>query len=137
MYERSRFVFFTVTLKECINMGNAAAQVSKLLSIGARLVVWGGLFGIVYILRSFFLLMFLMFVFSYIQSHVVNHLKGFISSRPLRVTIVGILFLAIVVAISSFLVPYIKTQAVNTIKNTPEYIKTSDKHLKLMIKKPS
>ena len=110
-------------------MGKTAAQVSKLLSIGARLVVWGGLFGIVYILRSFFLLMFLMFVFSYIQSHVVKHLKGVISSRPVRVTIVGIMFLAIVVTISSFLVPYIKTQAVNTIKKTPEYIKTSDIHL--------
>ena len=43
-----------------------------------RLLVWGGVFAIFYILRSFFLLLFLTFVFGYIQSRGVNKLERFI-----------------------------------------------------------
>ncbi|MGI6524119.1 MAG: AI-2E family transporter [Bdellovibrionota bacterium] len=110
-------------------MSKTEREFSHLLSIGARIIVWGGLFSVVYILRSFFLLMFLTFVFSYMQAHAVQHLKSRIKSRPLRVTLVGVIFLGLIVTVSSYLVPYIKTQAKNTITHIPEYIRTIDRHL--------
>ena len=36
------------------------------------IMVWGVLLGVIYLLRSFFLLLFLTFVFSYIQAQSVN-----------------------------------------------------------------
>ncbi len=76
-----------------------------------RVFVWGLIFAILYILRSFFLLIFLTFVFAYVQAHTVARLKPRIQSRPLRVVLVGLLLLGVIVGVGSFLVPRIKTQA--------------------------
>ena len=38
------------------------------ISLMSRILVWGSLFGVLYLLRSFFLLIFLVFIFSYIQA---------------------------------------------------------------------
>ncbi|MBK9129682.1 MAG: hypothetical protein IPM13_18135, partial [Phycisphaerales bacterium] len=44
----------------------------RIFSLGTRFLVWTLLFGILYILRPFFLLIFLTFVFAYIQAHGVD-----------------------------------------------------------------
>jgi len=58
----------------------------------ALVMVWGMLFGLVFLLRSFFLLLFLTFVFSTIQANGVARLDKFIRNRTFRVILVEILF---------------------------------------------
>ncbi|MCL2458860.1 MAG: AI-2E family transporter [Desulfobulbus sp.] len=76
----------------------------------ATVVVWGMFFGVIYLLRSFFLLLFLTFVFSYIQARSVNRLKTRIKNRIVRVVLVALLFLSILTAAGIFLVPKVKIQ---------------------------
>ena len=54
----------------------------------AIVMVWGMLFGLVFLLRSFFLLLFLTFVFSTIQANGVARLEKYIKSRTIRVVLV-------------------------------------------------
>lgn len=98
-------------------------------SILSKLLVWGGLFSVVYLLRSFSLLMFLVFVFSYIQSNVVNKLEPWISSRPIRVTLVGSLFLAWLILVGAFLIPQFRAQAVSFAINFSTYAQTLDREV--------
>lgn len=95
----------------------------------SKVLVWGGLFGIVYLLRSFSLLMFLVFVFSYIQSNVVNKLEPWITSRPIRVTLVGSLFLASLIMVGSFLIPQFREQAIGFATNFSTYAQTMDREV--------
>ncbi len=101
----------------------------RLISFAARVVVWGLLIGVIYVLRAFFLLMFLTFIFAYMQAHAVRRLKGRIKSRPIRVTIVGLVFVGIISAFVSFLVPTIKAQAYSMANNMPLYMQTLDEHI--------
>ncbi len=100
-----------------------------ILSFLSRLTVWGGLFGIVFLLRSFFLLMFLTFIFAYIQSHAVDRLKPWISNRPIRVTVVGIVFLSLIVMVGALFFPNVKEQAIGFVNNFSTYAKTLDAEL--------
>ena len=59
----------------------------RIFSLGTRTFVWVLLIGILYILRPFFLLIFLTFVFAYIQSHGVEGLRHRFRHRADRVTI--------------------------------------------------
>jgi predicted PurR-regulated permease PerM len=95
----------------------------------SKVLVWGCLFGIVYLLRSFSLLMFLVFVFSYIQSNVVNKLEPWITSRPIRVTLVGSLFLASLIMVGSFLIPQFREQAIGFATNFSTYAQTMDREV--------
>jgi len=79
-------------------------------SVLARVFVWGSLFGALYLLRSFFLLIFLTFVFAYIQSHMVERLGRYISNRPVRTVVVGTAFLLILISLGRFIVPHVKEQ---------------------------
>lgn len=94
-----------------------------------RLIVWGCLFGIVFILRSFFLLMFLTFIFAYIQTHTVDLLKPWLPSRPLRVTFVGVVFLSLLVLIGALFIPTVKAQAIGFVGNFSSYAQTLDKEI--------
>jgi len=76
----------------------------------ATVAVWGMLFGVIYLLRSFFLLLFLTFVFSYIQARSVNRLETRITNRIVRVVLVGLIFLGILTSAGIFLAPKVKTQ---------------------------
>ena len=76
----------------------------RIFPLGTRLLVWGLLFGVLYILRSFFLLIFLTFVFAYIQSTSVRSLTSVIKNRALRVVIVAAVFLSALIAIGIFLI---------------------------------
>ncbi len=100
-----------------------------ILSFLSRLTVWGGLFGVVFLLRSFFLLMFLTFIFAYIQSHAVDRLKPWISNRTLRATIVGIIFLSFLVMVGALFFPNVKEQAIGFVSNFSKYAKTLDTEL--------
>ena len=53
----------------------------RIFSLGTRLFVWGLIFLILYILRPFFLTIFLTFVFAYIQAHGVEGLSHRFKSR--------------------------------------------------------
>ncbi len=82
-----------------------------LYSVAVRILVWATLLGTVFLLRSFFLLIFLTFVFAYIQSNGVRRIRPWISSRTLRVVVVGLVFLSAIVLILAFLVPRVQHQA--------------------------
>lgn len=82
----------------------------RILPQAATLTVWGLFFGTIYLLRSFFLLLFLTFVFSYIQAQSVNRLERYITNRIARVVIVALCILGILTAAGIFLVPKVKQQ---------------------------
>lgn len=94
-----------------------------------RVMVWGGVFTVLFILRSFFLLLFLTFVFGYIQSRGANKLQPFIPHRPTRVILVAMLFLGVLVAVGVFLVPRAKDQTVLFVSQLPQYITRLDQEL--------
>jgi len=80
-------------------------------ALSSRIVVWGLLFGILYILSSFFLLIFLTFIFAYIQESGVYRLKPYIRKRILRVIIVASLLFGALTSIGFYLVPQVINQA--------------------------
>ncbi|MEM7203768.1 MAG: AI-2E family transporter [Planctomycetota bacterium] len=82
----------------------------RLFGLGSRIFVWGLLAGIIYLIRPFFLLLFLTFVFAYIQSHGVDGLAHRIGKRWVRVAVVFLVFLGTLVAIGVFLAPHIRDQ---------------------------
>ncbi len=83
----------------------------RIFSLGTRLFVWGAFFGVIYLLRSFFLLVFLTFVFAYIQAHGVRGIEHRIPNRAARVVIVFVILLASLIAIGFFVVPQLEAQA--------------------------
>ena len=94
-----------------------------------RILVWGGVFAVVFILRSFFLLLFLTFVFGYVQNRGVNRLQGAIPNRPVRVVLVATLFLGVLIAVGVFLVPRAKEQTVLFVTQLPQYVQRLDQEL--------
>lgn len=98
-------------------------------SIASKVLVWGSLLGVLYLLRSFSLLLFLVFIFSYIQSNAVNKLEGLIPRRTPRVVLVGLSFLTVFVVMIAALVPQIRYQAVNFIANSSHYAKSVDNEI--------
>ena len=93
------------------NETNRPPALERAYALASRCVVWGLFFCTLYVLRSFFLLIFLTFVFSYIQSHGVERLEPYLKSRTLSVISVGITFLCTLVLIGWFLIPQVIDQA--------------------------
>jgi hypothetical protein len=98
----------------------------RIFSLGTRTFVWALLLGVLYLLQPFLLLIFLTFVFAYIQAHGVDGLQQRIPNRPLRVVIVGLVFLGTIVATVFALTPQIKKQASDLIDNHQNYINGAD-----------
>ena len=73
-------------------MMEISAKNEKILKVASSIFVWSLIAGCLYILRSFFLLIFLTFVFAYIQSRAVEKLQPFCSRRGVRVVFVGLVF---------------------------------------------
>ena len=109
----------------------------RLIPLGMRLMVWCIFFLILYILRSFFLLVFLTFVFSYIQANGVQLLNRYFKSRSLCVVLVGLCFLGIVIGIGAYLGPRVAAQARLFAKNYPSYLKTMDSKLSALAQEHS
>ena len=91
-----------------------------------RLFVWTLLITIIYILRPFFLLIFLTFVFAYIQSHGVEGLRHRFRHRAYRVTIVFLGFLGVIVGTLYFLAPHVRNQMADFTTNYESYMDTAD-----------
>lgn len=79
--------------------------------LATRIIVWSILISVIYLLRSFFLLVLLTFVFGYTQSNGVRRLERLIPSRPGRVVLVAVVFLGLIVGISLFVFPKVHRQA--------------------------
>lgn len=104
-------------------------QTNTLISFFTKVAVWGLLFGVIYILRSFFLLIFLTFVFAYIQETGVLKTAPYIKRRPLRVILVGLALLGIIVGLLAFIVPKVKDQGETFVRKLPSYMATLDSEI--------
>ncbi|GDY01326.1 AI-2E family transporter [Planctomycetota bacterium] len=98
----------------------------RIFSLGMRLFVWALIATGIYILRPFFLLIFLTFVFAYIQAHGVQGLQSRIRNRPLRVTIVALVFLGTILATAFTLAPQIEDQGLKLYNRYPDLIAKAD-----------
>lgn len=101
----------------------------RIFGLGSRVFVWGLLFSILYILRPFFLLVFLTFVFAYILEHGVQGLAHRIPRRAIRVVLVSAVFLGTLIMIGVFLAPHFKDQASKLGDNYPTYLSKIDDQL--------
>ena len=103
-----------------------ALQQKLLRSWAARIGVWALLLLTLMLLRPFFALIFLTFVFSYLQATVIRRLERCISRRSTRVVVVGIALLGLIVGLGTFIVPATLDQARLVADNLPTYIKHTD-----------
>ncbi|MBX7144510.1 MAG: AI-2E family transporter [Oligoflexia bacterium] len=112
-------------------MGNrtSIALPENLGSLLTRIMVWVLLGFALYLLRSFFLLIFLTFVFAYIQAHAADKLANVIGSRTLRVVLVALAFLGILLSIGAFVAPRIKEQAEVFSQRHTQYLRKADNEL--------
>jgi predicted PurR-regulated permease PerM len=92
-------------------------------------LVWGLMFATIYLLRSFFLLIFLTFVFSYIQISGVGRLEKYFRSRVLRVVLVEIMVLVVISTAVIFLVPKVKAQTNLFLSQFSSYLNRVDREL--------
>lgn len=76
-----------------------------------KIFVWSMVFGVLWFLRSFFFLVFLVFVFGYVMQHGVLKLEPRIQSRRLRVVVVFLLLLATLVGLGWAVGPEMAYQA--------------------------
>src|SRR5690606_9873670 len=105
----------------------------RIFSLTTRCFVWALLIAVLYILRPFLLLVFLTFVFAYIQAHGVEGLAHRIKSRPLRVVTVGLVFLGTLFATGFTLLPQVQQQANDFLRNRVKYIADADKQVNIFL----
>jgi predicted PurR-regulated permease PerM len=106
----------------------------RIFSLLTRAFVWALLIAVLYVLRPFLLLVFMTFVFAYIQAHGVDGLAHRVKNRPLRVVIVGLVFLGTLFATGFTLVPEIQSQAKTFWENREKYITQADGELDKFLK---
>ncbi|MCC6933784.1 MAG: AI-2E family transporter [Deltaproteobacteria bacterium] len=98
-------------------------------SMLSKVLVWVMLFALLYVLRSFFLLIFLTFVFAYVQETAVSKLINRIPSRNSCVGIVGLAFLAIIIIACVVLLPQFVKQGEMFVTQIPNYVERIDNKL--------
>lgn len=101
----------------------------RIFSLTSKAFVWATLIAVLYVLRPFLLLVFLTFVFAYIQAHGVDGLAHRIKSRTVRVVFVGLVVLGTLFAIGFTLVPQVKEQANDFFQKKDKYIAQADQEL--------
>ncbi|HEB52685.1 MAG TPA: AI-2E family transporter [bacterium] len=101
----------------------------RIFSLVTRLFVWSLLIAVLYLLRPFLLLVFLTFVFAYIQAHGVEGLEHRIKNRPLRVVIVGLVFLGTLFATGFTLLPMVQEETTKFLRNREAYVSEADDQL--------
>lgn len=106
----------------------------RIFSLTTRCFVWALLIAVLYILRPFLLLVFLTFVFAYIQAHGVEGLAHRIKNRPLRVAIVGLVFLGTLFATGFTLLPQVQKQASDFLNERDKYIADADKQANIFLR---
>jgi len=108
---------------------------NRILPYVSALVVWGMLFGVIWLLRAFFLLLFLTFVFSYIQEQGVRRLAVHINARIPRVILVSLILWSTLTLAGIFLVPQVKTQATVFVGQFRTYLVRVDEEVTSLIAK--
>lgn len=101
----------------------------RIFSLATKAFVWGFLLAVLWLLRPFLLLIFLTFVFAYIQAHGVDGLAHRIKNRVLRVVIVGLVVLGTLFATGFTLAPQVKEQANAFLRDKDKYIDDADKEI--------
>ncbi len=100
------------------------------LPLATRLLVWGMFFGLLALLSSFFTLLFLTFVFAYLQSGIVDWLLRYAPKRRTSLVILtGTLFLTTVIALGVFIAPKVYQQAAGFAQGFSLYMQRIDKGL--------
>ena len=95
-----------------------------------RIAVWGIFFGLLALLSSFFTLLFLTFVFTYLQSSIVDWLLRFAPKRRTSLVIlVSSLFLSTVIALGVFIAPKVYQQAAGFAQGFSVYMQRIDKEI--------
>jgi predicted PurR-regulated permease PerM len=94
-----------------------------------KVFVWTLLAGLLFMLRSFFLLIFLTFVFSYILSQTEKKYEHRINNRLARVSIISTLFLLILICLGLVIVPLVKEQSQLLAEKFPNYVHNLDQSL--------
>ncbi|MBK8980274.1 MAG: AI-2E family transporter [Planctomycetes bacterium] len=95
-------------------------------SLASRVFVWGLIGGILYLLRPFFLLVFLTFVFAYLLEHGVEGLRHRLRNRPARVVLVTVAFLGALTSTGILLAPAFQQQARKIAREFPDYLAKID-----------
>ena len=108
---------------------------NRLLPHAANLLAWGLLIGLIYLLRSFFLLIFLTFVFAYLQTRVGRRVEGLLPNRIVRVVVVALAFISVLTAAGIFLVPKVKTQTQIFVSQFGLYLNRVDEELERLSEK--
>lgn len=90
--------------------------------LATRIVVWSLFAFILYLLRSFFLLVFLTFVFAYVQSSGIQYIQPYLKYRALSVVAVTALFLGTLAAVGIFVLPNVQQQAESFVRQFPVYL---------------
>ena len=98
----------------------------RLFALGTRIFVWGLLAGLLWVLRPFFLLVFLTFVFAYTLEHSVQGLKHRLRNRAARVVIASGVFVTTIVASGVLLAPAFEKQAHKIWAEFPMYLAKID-----------
>lgn len=106
----------------------------RIFSLTTKAFVWAMLIAVLYVLRPFLLLVFMTFVFAYIQAHGVDGLAHRIKSRTTRVVFVGLVFLGTLFATGFTLVPEIRDQATTFLEDKDKYVKQADAELNKWLK---
>jgi predicted PurR-regulated permease PerM len=88
----------------------------------AKIAVWVVFFLLIYWLRSFFLLIFLTFIFAFLQYSTGEKLKTKIKNRTVRTWLIGIVFLFLISGTIYFLVTEVKIQIRLFLHNFDNYI---------------
>jgi predicted PurR-regulated permease PerM len=110
-------------------------QWNTALPVISRAIVWIAILGVLYLLRSFFLLIFLTFVFSYIQANGVRRLEKKMPNRTLRAVTVAAVLLMLILAVGAFIIPRVKEQATIFADRYPSYLATLDKEVLMIAQK--
>ena len=98
----------------------------RIFSLSTRLIVWSLLITVIYILRPFFLLIFLTFVFAYVQTHSVEGLQHRFRKRAYRVVLVFVVFLGVIGGTGYFIAPHVQEQTQTFVSNWDEYMEEAD-----------
>jgi predicted PurR-regulated permease PerM len=99
------------------------------LAILPRVFIWTLIALLLYLLQSFSTLIFLTFVFSYIQISTGSFVERWIPGRKIRATAVALCLLGLLTAIGMYLIPQVRSQASVFVKGFPTTMKELDKNL--------
>lgn len=102
-------------------MGPLPPPWDRFVPFAEKIFVWAMVFAVLWLLRPFFFLVFLTFVFGYILQHIVVGTERRIPSRRLRVVCGFLLILSILVAVGFWMGPALAQQA----KDFPAHIEAN------------